>query len=1456
MRILYLIACVGLLAIVSSKITPKVTPNITVYHKDSLQFNLSYVFDLDYASGLTCTSKSGSLAEYVIPNNSISTKDISNLGFMDNPEITKLVSNNTVFAVYDNSQILIQSLTVDQLRFGETHQKYFGRPGAEAMCSDIVYNKVDGILYVGCYSKQSDKNPNSILTIKRLNDTTGDEIKPAFTVQLNDDSQKMRHKLSMQMVTLKAGNINLRGLILYDQGFSSGQGNYNKWAWVLSIGASGTLASYNVVDLPEDFKLTSVYDFFGVRDAVIITGKNSTILTDKIYMSWCTIDVSGIAASFECNNLLTVAPFGTYYGYLGTFNTGQYVEINADPNHADQDLIHICNFKGVWGADDFIDKESCSSIESYHIPDDVSIDDVEGNVHQVVVKYTHFDGTYAGYSAHNFDLRFEWSRIDDSKAHHVLPLGKSLMALNQTHLDIHRMVSPYFYLAAEGLAPGNNIIRIDCQDDTTPKPVSGMLNVYMIESMKDGVTLNGSLIHDFSVYDGERFMFQLDPKIVLGNDIQVSVHFDAKVEPYVIQKIYDTEFTNINWKTTNTSIDFTDIHFAGKYAVTKDTRGWVSFHNCYFAELAIINCVEKGSYNMGGHNIVLKKDLNEVFSWQFSWAVDPIIGSTFIFIFDGSRVHRHLIHASQADDCMMTEIGSNAYLSCSFQKEGMVRGVLFPQMNPSADPYPVEAIHRGNSEVEYFCPTDIDFHPQLNNILEVLSVCEGQDQRILRYKYPPQVNPITKEMEVKLIDDIPINFAYQNPQICSMGSEYIQFSMINGKTGDLQSRSTSDDRNVWSFGTLTDDLNLGEIYKLNCIARSGMFVGLFRTEDRPELDSLAVFWGNQQYQANNKLYNARRDNLHHYNFIDSYELLGQVVHVLHDADSNSFDFMVTFTKGQVVDIKFEHGAINLADAQGKIPMTLSFSNGGSFRQDIAKTVEIVSTKTEVKVSTKKKISSNAAGIIDLEDYIDIKGPVAEAYIKNTTGVHLIGRLHATDNHAPVERDAGTFAHLETFGTTTLGVRTTDANVSTFVIFHKINEFVGEYTPAHGVNAYHFATFNNDSDTILIAYSTAEAADNTLQFVTLKGNSRMSIGFSKPDAGYNFTMIRVIPLTDADSFLVLASGSDHVVHHLRVTVTGTQIKYTELETIPHVHDFGWVAPQNADKIYAIYSIDSDFKGVEIAMYDKKSGKLTKRVRDSAYKNAIKKLSGVDADVSNYNIVSLFAKVHNDTSFYVILNTESPYIVEIIYDTANEIHDPQTFKYMKVPGYSGRYMAGNLQNFVIETMGDIASMDHGARYYFYNRQIQTNNGSIYPVWSYHNDIPRPFTLTNCPHNNSHFQVTTPFDTVPLVFLRVAPMQLNVTDPSALKNAILEFDGSPHQESSEIKIGDIISDGRDDEDKKALPWWPFALLIGILVALSVGFIIYKGHKDKAMQAGDPENYISLKPAGKDDRPSESDA
>ena len=1415
MSLLSLVASLGLIAVSACKVVPKPAPNVTVYHKDLLQFNVSDIFS--YGANVTCDSFGGSIAEYFTPSTEIATKDISNFHFGDEPEVVQFVSNTSVFAVFDNSQVLIQPINLDHESFGTPISKNFGRPGAEAICTDVAFNKKTNRIFISCFAKQSVMTANSTLWIYELNGDSGDTV-GHYTTTLDDDKQKIVHRANVMLVPIKRGaNLEL-GVIVYDQGISSGLVDNNKWVWVLSGADSDALGDHGVIDLSGALKLTSVYDIFGLRDGLLVTGKNSSVPNDMIRLAWCQLSLAG-QVTVSCNDQLVTAPFNTSTGYVGIFNTGQYVEVNADLTHTEYDMISVCNFNDAFGTPNFIDTKACAVMPSYKIPDNVSISVVEGNVHQLVVQYVHFDSTYAGFSLHNFDLRWETNHIDDSLAHHLVPLGKSIVKVNKTDLAIHRMVPPFFFVKADDLADGFNSIRIECKDAESMTPVPNFINITKLTSMTDGVYLNHDKIPDFSVYDGGRFMFQLDSDMMMGNDLSVQVTFDAAVAPFAVAQVYDTEFVNINWRVTNTSVNFQDIHFSGKFAVTLDVRGWIAFHRCRFIEIAALECQEQASYNLAGHNVVLKKDVNAVFGWMFAWAYDSDVNTTFIFIFDGKQINVHY-RPGTASDCAMTEVGEFAYQVCAYAATGEVRGFQYSQLNPQVG-IPMPTINVAMSGRDYFCPIDVDFDPQLGYVLEVLSVCPGKDQRIIRYRYPPGINFQTGELELRLISSIPLNFAFQDPQYCSMGTEFVVYSNVNGKRGDIQSYNIVDDLNSWNFGTLFDDLNLGDIKDFNCIPRAGVFTTVSADPNDPTKVSLAVYWGNNQWQANHKVYNTRRDGLDQYKFIDSYEFMGQVIHTLYEPSSHTFDFMLSFTKGPLVDVRFEKGAVKAVDAKGTVGMQINIRNMRKMIDTITKRVEIVDAASTVKVITKKKITANSAGIIDLEDYIQIKGPVADAVIHNvTSGVHLIGRLHSSSLYKPSERDQGVFTHLETFGSTSVGVKTSQSNTSIFTIFHYIDNYVGQYTPAHGVNAFHFAPLASDPDnSILVAYSSAEPTNNSLQIVVIKGADRIAIGMANSSTPLNFSMVRVIPLatTEKDSFLVLGmNGDEHSIHHFLVTVSNGRVTVVNQNVVADVHDFSFASPSAADSIFVIYNVQGDFKHVMIEAIDKKSGqpKATQRLPVDL------SATGLKDDFVDYQVMSLFARVHNDTAFYVVFNTNSPYIFEYIYDTKNNFQNPAHFKYMKMPGHDGRYMDGNKQNFVMLTMGDIQSGDAGARYIVYTRQCQTNNGSVFPTWSMYNDVPRPFTLTNCKHNMSHFQFATAFDAIPVAFLYIAPMQLNVTDASQLANAVLEIDAAAHVQSLEIKFADIIDGGGDD--KKALPWWPFALVIGILVLAALGFII----------------------------------
>lgn len=82
-----------------------------------MQFNLSTIFDLSRAIFPVCDVKQ-SAAHFFNYTTPIVTKDLSIYAFGDEPEIANIVSNTSIYAIYDNNRILIQQINLDHQTFG------------------------------------------------------------------------------------------------------------------------------------------------------------------------------------------------------------------------------------------------------------------------------------------------------------------------------------------------------------------------------------------------------------------------------------------------------------------------------------------------------------------------------------------------------------------------------------------------------------------------------------------------------------------------------------------------------------------------------------------------------------------------------------------------------------------------------------------------------------------------------------------------------------------------------------------------------------------------------------------------------------------------------------------------------------------------------------------------------------------------------------------------------------------------------------------------------------------------------------------------------------------------------------------------------------------------------------------------------------------------------------------
>lgn len=1453
------LASLCLVALSKCTVTPTSTVfNLTNYREDLIQLNMTQLFNLDGSKNPQCQvyQSAGAIYNATTP---IATKNYSQQGYGDIAEVFNFVSNTTAFGVFDDSQVMVQNITLDAESFSGVVYFGFNRVGANAVCTDVELNPKLNRLYVACITKpQSSRRnglaqtPSSVWLIE-LDATSGTEYNRIMVNQ--DANHTFTHRAQITLMYIRPydhrGDVTLY-VFVYDQGISSAYTTSNQFALVFGNGDSGNLTSLGYADIT-GVNLNAVYDYFNYEGEVLVTGKNISNFNAPIVIGFCGFTFSQSLPVINCSSNLIPSPFNTTIGYVGIMNTRQYVEVNANNNNtnATGDYIYICNFAGPFGTPNFIDTQNCNPIATFAIPNDVGVQIVEGNIHQVVIKYTHFDSTYAGFSLHNFDLKFERNHIDDSQAPQVVPIGKSIVGFGQSIAEIHRIVPPYYFVAGTDLHNSINNIRIDCTDDDTQTPVSKFVTINMMQSMRDLVMTTNSSIPELATYETGDIVLGVDPHTVMGNDLKLTVTTSAsQYVNYTKTQVYDTEFINVDFKFDKGSSAFIDIHFVGRYAVAIDNRNWVIFMVCNFTSWSSLFCVETQAYSLAGHDVRLQKDLNIAFGWVFSWATDSTSNITHTFIFDPSaNTLNHYFFGGVATDATMAESEGYAYMVLSYYDgntfSGRVEGYEFYPNNPSSFTK-VPTITRGLSAREYFCPVDLDFDPIDEDIIEILSICPGKDQRILRYRYPPTQSRQTGGLVLNLLSTVPINFAFQNPAYCSMGTEFVIYSMLNGKTPNLQSANTYDDRNQWMFGTTMDDLNLGTIQKFNCIARSGVFVTT--SIDSNQNTILTIYWGNNQWQANHKVFNTLRQGLNNFKFIDSYEFMGNVIHTAWN-QGGQYSFLLSFSREVYVDIQFLKGIGNAT-----VPLDFRYTNGAG-RVVITKQVSVVTANTTATVKTLQKMNGTPTGTLNLEDYVQINGPLEDAFLHYTGGDHnavrLVGRVRTIRPYFPAPDNRQTIRILETYFNITIGLHRAPSNASILTLFQNNDEFWGTYQSPVGVNAYHFAPMvNSDNRTVLIAYSTAEPAHASLQFLALQEGQRVGIGYLNDSITRNYDQIRVVPIGPQGSNIFLVFGKYHAeqsLHVFRVQFQNGQITSSLMDDIPDVHDFTWVMPDQSNQVYLWYITDSDRTNIMYQTY----GRLNaERINGPAQKLNIKKVfkNKLGNTFENYDVISIVGKQHNSTAYYLVLNAFSNTIYEIVIDI--NAAAPLTYVYWKVENYDGYIVDGNKHH--IAVMSRNMRSEGGARLVIFKRQINGGGPNVY--WIYHNDEFRSFTLTDCPQNMSHLQVATPFENAPVFFLEVQRMQLQIQDGADLTKASLELISAAQSQAAQFNLSQIINGGGSDTGKST-KWWPFVLIIGLLVLLAVGFIAFKMLKDRKDQSSDnPDNYVSLKPSGKEAAPTES--
>ena len=1402
--------------VVRSRVVPThIHNNLTIYHDDLLQFNLSQLFTLDYSKHPKCDVK-GSPATLYNPRDPLTTKDISVYDFAEEPEIVEFISNTTFYGIFDNRQILIQNISLDAESFSGLVVHMFGSFGDDAVCSDLAFNKLLNRIYVLGYTNESSQLVNKYLYIAELDGTTGELLHSLKVLQ--DDNFPVQHRPQIKIVPVLDNQKVIPYVLVYDQGISSGVNAKNKWVYLFDRADTGDLIGLGYIDFSStNFPLNFLYDIFPFRNQILLTGKVGGH-TDPINLAYCGILISRFP-TMNCSLTVVDAAFKTNIGYVGIMNTGQYVEVNNNPNNTEhQDMLAVCDFGGDFGTPSFVDADFCAALPSYTLSDNSSVSGVEGNVHQVVVKYVYFDNTYAGYSVHNFDLKLEWSHIDDSLAAHVVPIGKNLIRVNSTTMEIHRIVPPFVFIKAEDLFPGVTKIRVECIDDDETDYVPNFINLTKMDSMKDYVVSNNTGLPGFEVFEGDSHFFSVEAHSIIGNDLRCIIDFDNNGSNLTKGDIYDTETINVQYKLNKGSANFTEIRFVGEYAVAQDNKGLIIFMRCHFVDIADVECEERATYNTAGHDVELMRDVNEVFHWVFAWAIDETVNITQVFVFDGVSTVNTFLFGGVAHDAQMSEVGDHAFLVLAYYNPGLLRGYNFSIDDPSRWKNQLPLVNLGLTGREFFCPVDIDFDPQDDDIIEILSICEGQDQRILRYMYPPTIDRQTGHLTFKLLSSIPINFAYKNPRYCSLGHEFAVFSQLSNRA-HLKSYSLWDDLNEWTFGWNNDDLNLGEARQFQCVGRAGMFTVF--SVDRNQENVLTTYHGNMMYQANDKVFTTVRQGLNQYKFVHSYEFLKQVIHTLWNPDDNTFDYMLSFSQARIAITQFSRGLGNTT-----VQMNLKCTNGGQRYVD-STSVRVIAANSSTNVKIIRYLDRQTVGIVNLDRNIRLAGPVSNGYILGNPNILFTGRLHLQSDYEPFAEYQGLFNQLYTSGLSTVALHLNpQTNNSHFTFFYDVSIFAGYAEAQHGVRAYHFCEVHgagHERDTVFLAYSTAEPANNHLEFTVYRGPALIAEGRTPLGLIANFTKIRVVQARFAqnNTFYVFAHNNIERFVHIYQVIYDTQLETltaSQFHGVENVYDFSVITTRDSSYATLIYVTVDDRHDIFYNQYrivdEQVSGVAAisekRQVRGSRQLAALRD--------GAYSILRIETRAHNDTHFYLIIDAESVHLYELVFENDfMERHIIQEYLYNKVAGFDGFWFDGNnrhLVHLVYNRKGE-------ARYHFYRRQIVDSYPSADIVWTQPSDAVRPFGMTNGRTNTSAFIQATGNLTRPVHFFTVASAQIKILQGADVTQGQLIFEGAPNSSPSVVNMKDLFTSSAQVQSVSS--HWPANLILSALLSIA-GFFALK--------------------------------
>ena len=1293
--------------------------------------------------------------------------------------------------------------------------------GSTVVCEDMVLNPEQELLYIGCQGKSGPEltaGPIWVWTVRLYNPAEKvEDIEHIIITPEQQGDWRIRNRLQLAIFDTpqktNKKNAEERFLFLWDQGISTHreQGYGNHFIYLRGVD-SGKLDFGRTVEIQG--KPIAIYDLLNYKGSILVSARIAsapellTIVQCKFTTGVDTMDCDGAVHTTLVKE-----------GFTGFFNTGQLFTIDTQSKTTRIYDVVLPITDADWIKIPLITDTNVPIFEDQS----VWVRRYEGNANHGIIHWSALDGYDHGVVVISRRRNVETTFKEEGKSGAIL--GNVYISAEGNEIEMRRLGLPFYYVEADRELAPDAVTQVEITITDSDTKEQKAVGTFEIDVMKDawGTPEFGGSLPYLDVYEGSVLQVPFTTlDIQKGNGINFELFFNEKaqgiVEPrvlneYNVQLIYDPPMRRTHvWR---------EFEVVPGHILALDNGNRLYYFNCRNPNPTQLFCTKK--FDIAGikEKEYLQKGIYEHHGVVFGWTKSE--NDAYAYFFMENEGYQRFRIEGEVVDAIMSHNKNGELLVLFVFKDRVDVYKLNPKFHDSLDLD--RSITKENVAVEFWCPSSIrvdafepyDFH--------ILSYCPQQkDQRIVK---------ISLGSYLSSTGSVPIDSNIAAPGFCAMGGEYIIWD--NGDKRKIFSVNEEADLARYTIplegaGTF----QFKEVRNIFCHGGIGQFTVVSSAESGNEL-TISVFWGNRQRNA--------RLRMQHYvpNQIasDARSFAGYhgITHVLYDKNGQ-ISLLETSSVGPILtaDIQFsEH-----EQEDYEVQMTLR-GNILLTKKDVTCPVTIRKAQSRISVDVKSRPSKNT-GNINLEEYLKITGPVYHANLIGSQKIKFLKRVEKSGVVKPEEEETEfklRFDQLRTKGDYAIGVRTTEFS-ETALVFITEQTKLNSFTTGLPVVSFDFE-IQGDGQFLVIA----SVEDHTGAGYALGGllwDSKTKTKVFETEFTFNAycDKLRIAPKKTGD-FLVFC----HEFHSEKIDILSAKIKSKsiEFELVESVVGMWWwdLAVQQ-DQIYIYYTkLESNFiyassvstdgnhevthydpyelkekpyflGGVAAAAQDENTNMLAVSTQGTRILDCVAPLEagqkalklecleldkfrdyeGFELFLSEKYIVQYASTLRSpyDTSVLVWKRQDEEAKGQLYY--AIDLSREESFSVAKIEDFVKR------KNVVKEELKKV-------------RQLKQKNAV--------GKINVPFSLTTNSDGEDMLTVATTDPNEPARTYTIQHFALEIPENSEedFSKVLLEFEG---QSTQALTLKEVFN---NNGVTKPFKWWPFALIILVLLLLAVAWFVY---------------------------------